>query len=242
MFMDEENIKKILSETELGYDRMADKFSQTRKFFWRGMEFIGDYAKDGDKILDFGCGNGRLLELFFSKTRFSEIPKTEFWEYFGVDVSQKLVDLAGDKYKADNIKFQKISSSSSLALPDDYFNAVYSIAVFHHFPKNHAEKMARELFRTTKPGGCIIITAWSLWQKKYLKNIWKNWLKKITGQSGLDWNDCFITFKNNQGETFQRYHHAFTKRELEILFEKAGFKTEKCQVIDGRNIVFVGRK
>jgi len=233
---------------------MADKFSETRKFFWRGMEFIRDYAKDGDKILDFGCGNGRLLELLTGKNT----------NYTGVDVSQKLIDIANDKYGADNIKFQKISSSGSLAFPDNYFNAIYSIAVFHHFPKVHAEKMAGELFRATKLGGHIVATVWNLWpastrrdhsstrldsarlarggQKKYFKNILKNWLDKMSGKSNLNWNDCYITFKNNQGETFYRYHHAFTKRELKKLFEEVGFKTEKCDLISGKNIIFIGKK
>lgn len=240
--MDNETTNKILQETETGYDLMADKFSETRKFFWRGLEFIGNYAKDGDKILDYGCGNGRLLELFLSKTRFSEIPRTEFWEYIGADVSQKLIDIASGKYGADNIEFQKISSSGSLALPDNYFNVVYSIAVFHHFPKEHAEKIARELFRATKLGGHIIVTVWNLWQRKYLKNILKNWMDKILGRSELNWNDCYITFKNNQDEIFQRYHHAFTKGELKRLFNQAGFKTEKCDLINGKNIIFIGKK
>lgn len=233
MFMDKKTIEKILNETESGYDLMADKFSETRKFFWRGMEFIGNYAKDGDRILDFGCGNGRLLKLFPDKKI----------DYTGVDISQKLVDLARNKYLEESRSFLKIDPSQpSLPFEDDFFNSVYSIAVFHHFSKEHAEKMARELYRVIKPGGYVIVTVWNLWQKQYLKNILKNWRDKILGRSDLDWNDCHITFKNNQGETFHRFHHAFMKRELGKIFEKAGFKTEKCNLINGKNIIFIGKK
>ena len=56
----------------------------------------------------------------------------------------------------------------------------------------------------------------------------------------LDWNDCYINFKDNQGNVFKRYHHAFTKRELKKLFQKAGFKMEK--IINNRNIIFIGKK
>jgi hypothetical protein len=51
-----------------------------------------------------------------------------------------------------------------------------------------------------------------------------------------------ISFTDNQGNKFQRFHHAFTKRELKRLFKDAGFKIERCEVIDGRNIVLIGKK
>ncbi len=260
---------------------MANKFSQTRKYFWRGLEFIADYAQDGGKILDFGCGNGRLLELFSGKNI----------DYTGVDISEKLVDIAKGKYPEMANSFQKISSSGSLShtniirmnynnvndnfqdygkkynrkeklvwgLPfsDNSFNAVYSIAVFHHFPsQKYREDVVRELYRITKKDGYIIITVWNLWpvsthgdhsstrgrQKKYIKNIVKNWFNKLTGKSSLDWNDCYISFSDNDGNKFQRFHHAFTKRELKKLFSEAGFKVEKCEVFNEKNILLIGKK
>lgn len=230
--MKNETVKKILQETEIGYDMMSQKFSETRKFFWRGMEFIGDYAKDGDNILDFGCGNGRLVELFSNKNI----------KYFGVDVSQKLIDIAKNKYPDEGLHFQKISGSDSLAFADNFFNSVYSIAVFHHLPKEQAKKMAQELFRITKSDGHIIITAWNLYQKNYIKNIFKNWLGKLVGESELDWKGCYISFKNNEGKIFQRYHHAYTKKELKNIFSRVGFIIEKCEMINKRNIVLIARK
>lgn len=214
---------------------MAEKFSQTRKFFWRGLEFIGDYAKDGDKVLDYGCGNGRLLEL---------IPRAKLSEYAGVDISSKLIDIAKSKYFSDNIKFSKINSSqASLPFQDNYFNAVYSIAVFHHLPSRELRKeIAKELHRVTKPGGRVIVTAWNLWQWKYLGNILQEYFHIFIYGSKLDWNDCYINFKNNQGEIFSRYHHAFTKRELKKLFSRAGFEIEKCDIINSRNIILIAKK
>ena len=221
---------------------MAEKFSETRKYFWRGLEFIADYAKNEDKILDFGCGNGRLLELFFGKN----------FDYTGVDISEKLIDIAKKKYPEKADDFQKISSSESLPFPDNSFNAIYSIAVFHHLPSEELRlKIAKELFRVLKPDGKIVITVWNLWQRKYIKNIIKNWLGKIFGSSTpivgvelprLDWNDCNITFKDNQGKVFNRFHHAFTKRELKKLFSEAGFQIEKCEIINRRNILLVAKK
>jgi len=231
--MNQKTVEKILQDTEQGYDIMAEKFSQTRKYFWRGLEFIADYAKNGNDVLDFGCGNGRLLELF---------PDRDI-NYLGTDVSEKLIRIAKERYPNEKYKFRKISGFGSLALPEDSFNSVFSVAVFHHLPSRELRlKIAKELFSTLKPGGAIVITVWNLWQKKYFKNILSNWIDKIFGKSDMGWNDCYVTFKNNQGEIFNRYHHALTLGELKYIFEEAGFAIEKCEIINKRNILLIGRK
>jgi len=259
--MNNETANKILTETEAGYDLISKKFSETRKHFWRGLEFIRDYTHENDNVLDYGCGNGRLLELLNSKNI----------NYWGLDVSEKLVEIAKNKYQVVEVTesdsdsesdsvgpcFAKINpSQTSLPSEDGFFNTIYSIAVFHHFPsKKYRQDVAKELYRTMKDGGYIVVTVWYLWpafsaswwirrgkQKKYFKNILHNWLSKLKGKSVLDWNDCYISFTNNEGEKIQRFHRAFTKRELKKLFENAGFRMEKCEVIDGRNILFVGKK
>lgn len=245
--MDQKIIEKILKDTELGYDLISDKFSQTRKFFWRGLEFIGDYAKKGDIVLDFGCGNGRLLEILDDNLK-----------YWGVDVSQKLIDIAQQKYlhpvkypqsrsaedgfnRASFIKISPIQET--LAFNDEFFNTIYSIAVFHHFPsKKYRQDWAKELYRVSRKSGRIIVTVWNLYQKNYFKNILKNWVNKLLGRSDLDWSDCYISFTDNAGNKFQRFHHAFTKSEFRNLFKKAGFKVERCEIINGRNILLVGKK
>jgi len=228
-------VKKILGETESGYDLISKKFSQTRKRFWGGLEFIKDYSKKGDRILDYGCGNGRLLELFCNTGN----------DYVGMDVSGKLIEFAKKQYAVcDRIGFLKLNPhQTSLSFPDNYFNSVYSIAVFHHIPSEELRlEIARELFRVTAKNGHIIITAWNLWQPKYRKNIFKNRVRKIFGMSDLDWSDCYISFTDNEGQKFNRFHHAFTVRDMKNLFEHAGFETEKCEVVEGRNVVFVGKK
>ncbi len=232
--MDKYEANKILQEIESGYNLMADKFSETRKYFWRGLEFIGDCVKGGDKVLDYGCGNGRLLDLLYEKNI----------SYTGIDISQKLINIARNKYKSENINFYKIDASqSSLPFESNYFNTIYSVAVLHHMPSEELRReITKELHRVLKPGGQIIITVWNLWQRKYLKNIFGNWLNKVVGKNNLDWNDCYIAFKNNKGEVFNRYHHAFTGDELINLFFKTGFFIERCEVIDKRNIILVGKK
>jgi ubiquinone/menaquinone biosynthesis C-methylase UbiE len=234
--MDFEKTNRILHDLESGYDQMSDKFSATRKFFWRDLEFIRGYIQEGDRVLDFGCGNGRMIEIL----------KDRKIQYNGVDVSQKLIDAAKMAYP--NYNFQKISGQDSLSFSDQYFNKIISIAVFHHFPPEYAQKIADDLFRVTAPGGTIIISVWNLWQRRFWKLIFdpeaiceKIWQKGK--YEGMGCGDIFIPFKDNdKTQFFDRYHHVYSKNELRKIFDRAGFLCREIRVPGGKNIIYIGQK
>lgn len=247
--MDQKLAQKIIEDTAKGYDLISEKFAQTRSHLWKDLEFVGSCCKRGDKVLDFGCGNGRLLDFLEKKDI----------EYVGVDISGKLLKEASNHFfNRPKVEFRKISGLGSLPLESNSFNVIYAVAVFHHLPgKEMRKKMAEELYRILKPEGTIVISVWNLWpastrrddcsstrggQRKYLKYIIKNWFNKLIGKSFLDWNDCYINFQDNRGNKFERFHHAFTKRELAELFSQAGFSIGKCDTINRKNIVLVGSK
>lgn len=240
--MENEAVKKILFDLEAGYDSIAGKFSSTRAFMWRDLEFAKDLVKQDDRVLDFGCGNGRLAGLIFGKLgREGRLGKSG--EYVGVDVSQKLVDIANQRYHSEKTEFIKIEhtrsahksdkaeSKNRLPFEDNYFDAVFSIAVFHHFPsREYTQEIIQELSRVLKPGGKIVITVWNLWQKQYLK-----YHKK----SKKDWLDAEIPFKSGE-KVFKRYHHPFKTEELKKLLQKSGFNVQSCR--ENYNIICIASK
>lgn len=223
--MDQKDIEKILLELESGYDLISDKFSATRSFFWPDLDFLRSYVENNDRILDFGCGNGRLLALL----------KDRPIEYKGVDISDKLIRLAKKKYSEESNNFLKVSSQGTLPFPDDFFNKVFSIAVFHHFPPSYAEQVARELYRVTLPGGMVIVTVWNLWRREKLKYIVKSFFD-------LNFKNVRIPFKDNQGNVFYRYHRTYTRFDLSGIFRKAGFKDIEVVVINKKNILLTAKK
>lgn len=184
--------KKILFDLEAGYDKIAEKFSQTRNFFWRDFEFLEKYVEEKDYVLDFGCGNGRLAKFLENKKI----------NYFGVDVSQNLVNIAKKKYP-EKI-FSKINRQDSLSFNDIFFNKIFAIAVFHHFPPEAAFFWVKELKRVLVRGGTIVITVWNLRQEEYFNSRKKIMAKpcifllKITKGMFLKDIIIFIHWKNFQ--------------------------------------------
>ncbi len=221
----------IIKSVITGYDKIALKFHHTRLSFFRDLRFVKNYVSKDSSVLDFGCGNGRLAEFL----------EGEYKEYLGLDVSKNLIKIAKEKHQNEKTKFQKIRPFEKLSPFYESFDIAFSIAVFHHFPENrYRMERAREILRTLRPGGLIIVSVWNLWQRKYYKEILKEIFKKIAGSSNLGWGDLTVSFKENSF-VFKRYHHAYTKRSLERLFIKAGFKTVKT-INTGRNLVYIGQK
>jgi len=228
--MNKKNDEIILSDLEKGYNLIADKFSSTRAFMWRDLGFLKNMVKPGDSVLDFGCGNGRLAGFI----------ENNYQKFIGVDISQKLVDLAKQRYHSEKTEFIKIDPNlNKLPFKDNSFDIVFSIAVFHHFPsKKYTLEIAKELCRVLKPGGKIIITVWNLWQKQFLRFGLKNLKRSNLGKKS-GWGGFYIPFKSGE-KTFQRYHHPFRAGELEELFQEAGFRKLKTKT--GYNLLYIGEK
>ncbi|MEK7627570.1 MAG: methyltransferase domain-containing protein [Patescibacteria group bacterium] len=212
--------KKILEDTRRNYNLIADDFSRTRRNLWPELSFLKEYIKNGDKILDLGCGNGRLVELL----------KDRDIEYTGVDNSERLIELARYKYSADKIKFI-VTDGFNLPFPDNYFDKIFSVAVLHHIPSRELRlKFLSEMRRVLKKDGIAVFMVWNLWQRKGIKFQIKYFLLKILGLSRLDFKDVLMPYKVKNARIL-RYYHAFTKKELSNLFLKAGFAVDKAGLL-----------
>jgi len=209
--MDREYAKYLLEKTRQDYNLIAEDFSRTRWNIWAEFNIFKEYVKDGDKILDVGCGNGRLLELF----------KDKDINYTGVDASEKLVDLARKKYPDNNFM---VADNLNLPFPDDNFDKVFSVAVLHTIPSEELRKKAiSELKRVLKPGGLLIATVWDMWRKDTFPKLLKYSFLKLIGKSKLDFGDAFVPWADKA----ERYYHFFTKKELQSLAEESGLSIIK---------------
>jgi ubiquinone/menaquinone biosynthesis C-methylase UbiE len=101
------------------------------------------------RVLEVACGTARggaqLLEA---------LPHAS---YTGVDLSPYYIDVARERLSARAHVELVVANAEALPLPDQSFDAVFSIYLFHELPRNARRKVWSEMRRVLKPGGCLVI-------------------------------------------------------------------------------------
>ncbi len=106
----------------------------------------------GWRVLDFGCGLGRVLRHFGERAAAGG-----GWELHGCDV-----DVATLEWSRRAFPFARFAASGTeppLPYPDARFDAVYAVSVFTHFDADGQRRWAAELARVLASGGLAVITA-----------------------------------------------------------------------------------
>jgi tRNA (uracil-5-)-methyltransferase TRM9 len=210
--MKPETAKSYLQQTRLAYNAVADDFSRTRARPWPALDVFNDYIKEGDRVLDIGCGNGRLLTVIGGKKI----------DYLGIDNSEPLIEIARHNYPK---RAFQVGDLIKLELDNQAFDIVLLVAVLHHIPSVELRRQALgQIHQVLKPGGYLLMTNWNLWHPNFWRYHLKYTFQRITGKQDLDPGDILRPW-GNTGE--YRYFHTFTKNELLKMADKSGFKVEK---------------
>lgn len=218
----------IIKKNEESYNTIARFFSQTRGYTWPEIEDYASLLKDGQTIVDIGCGNGRMSTLFNLDTV----------NYIGVDSSVGLLKEAQKLYP--RAKFQK---GNILDFPDisQKISMIWCIAVLNHIPSRELQIEAlKGLYDNLDRGGYLVLTNWNLWQlrlnKKSLFSFLKDRLllrskrfeqKYHVSKKGLGVKDVITVWRSNDVEA-PLYYYAFTRPELIMLCKKVGFNVKEA--------------
>ena len=225
--MDKQTQQNLLELVKENYEEIAVSFNSARtKYIWPELVKLTAPVRDSERILDVGCGNGRLLQALGGKSI----------EYLGIDDSAGLLETAKNNWKlsaslkSGDWRFINGNIFQLNKIPEKDFDYVFCVAVLHHLPGEDLRVEAlKQMKEKMKSGGKIIITVWNLWdQKKFSRLITKYFFLKIIGRNKMDFGDIIFNWKNGQGRAVsRRYYHALTKRELKKTIMKAGLKIEK---------------
>ncbi len=228
--MKEEYAKYLLDKTKSDYNLISEDFSRTRKKEWEELKPILDrFVKKGDRVLDLGSGNGRYYNYFKEKET----------KYVGIDNSERLVEIARKKYLFADFR---LGDGLNLPFPDNSFDKVVSVAVFHHVPsENFRLRFLKEINRVLKKEGKLILTVWKFHREREKKLLFKSNLLRLLRISKMDKGDIFNPWEKKT----KRYYHSFSEKELINITKKAGFKKEEIGIIENekgnrKNIYFIG--
>ncbi|MCZ7398646.1 MAG: methyltransferase domain-containing protein [Candidatus Methanoperedens sp.] len=159
--------------------------------------------KEGDRVLDIGCGTGRLV-------RYVSNVVGSNGKVVGIDPLPLRIDIARQKIKGENISFE-VGVSEDLGLFEgSSFDLIYLNAVFHWVVNKEAT--LTEIYRVLKPGGRIGINTQARESPGCLK---------LTTDSVLSRQPYAKAVVSSEDPMIK---HAVTSPELKRLLEVSGFR------------------
>lgn len=219
--MNKNNPQKIIEKNRDDYNLIATEWNLSRNKASKLKTNLIFNIEPKNKVLDIGCGNALMLSPVLKKGAY----------YFGLDISEKLIEIATKKY-AKEIKKKEANfftgQATKLPFKNKEFDFVISFATLHHIPsKELQEKFFREIKRVSKPNAKVKIIVWNLYSE------WTNKRFDIENKlKGKKSGEVFIPWKATQGKIINRFIYQFSKEELLSLAKNAGFKNIKIDLFN----------
>ncbi|HAH22451.1 MAG TPA: class I SAM-dependent methyltransferase [Prolixibacteraceae bacterium] len=137
------------------------------------------------KILDWGCGPGRVIR---------HLPTVigNGCEYFGTDYNRQSIDWCS--MNLPGITFNGNSLEAKLPYGDNYFDVIYGISIFTHLSEQMHHDWYNELFRVLSSGGIL-----------YLTTQGDNFKVKLTEPELLKYNNGHLVIRGNVKEGHRTY-------------------------------------
>lgn len=231
----------IISHTKDDYNKIAEFFAKSRSDERELLQFSA-LLTSGQHVLDWGCGNGRLIRLL----------RERGIRYTGVDQSEEMIRIASEEFQAERaagwVSFQVIPGLPPWPFPSATFDGIFAIASFHHLPtKQQRLAVVKEMARLLKDGGYVVLMTWNLmsdWANEHKAlGIWQ-----AADEAGAYW----IPWKSSDGTILaERYYHHLEPNDVEEALLNAGLQLTACywssesrETVqhEGKNLVCIARK
>jgi len=130
-----------------GYELTMGRWS--RRLAGVFLEFVG--IRDGERILDVGCGTGNLAAAILQASRPAEVD--------GVDGSPEYVAHARSRHTDPRLRFS-VGDACALEFPDGSFDRVLSLLMLHFVTR--PQDAVTEMRRVAKPGAVVGAAVWDV--------------------------------------------------------------------------------
>ena len=229
--MDEGTAERLLALNREFYRAFAHAFAASRSRSDPALVCILPYIPQAARVLDLGCGNGRLALLLDG-----ERPGAT---YLGLDVVPELIALA----RAQLGRLANISAAFRVvdlarpgwggALAGARLDRVVALAVLHHIPgRDRRGLLLREMAQVLKPGGSLIVSTWQFLDDERLRRKVVDWAEVGIAQEVLEPGDYLLDWK--RGGRGLRYCHLVDRTELERLAVESGLRVRETFRAGGR--------
>ena len=136
------------------YDDILPRVPEYQMMVKNIVEYAG--VKDGDTVLDIGCGTGFLSLKFVDAVE---------CKLTAIDLSEEMLAVFRDKLNRMNDKGYdfldlielKPGNAVNLPFKDETFDIVASSAVMHHVTPGEKPTALKEIYRVLKPGGKFLL-------------------------------------------------------------------------------------
>ena len=229
--MDEETVERLLTLNREFYATFARPFAGSRPVSDPALTCILPHIPQCARVLDVGCGNGRLATLLDR-----ERPGAT---YLGVDAVPELVELA----HAQASQITTIAAEFRVAdvarpgwggaLPGVPFDCAVALAVLHHIPGFDLRVgVLREIASTLKPDGRLILSTWQFLGSARMRRKIVDWAEADIPEKSLEPGDYLLDWKR-EGRGL-RYCHLVDETEVERLAAGSGFCVRETFRAGGR--------
>lgn len=155
-------------DTVRGFGKEWSAFTQSqmadaeRLELFNGYFSLIDWTRRPRHAMDFGCGSGRWSVMV--------APLVD--QLLAVDASPDALRVAQTNVRAANVTFQQ-ATPDALAVPDSYFDLIFSLGVLHHVPDT--EGAIRSLSRKLGSGGTLLLYLYYAFDNRplWFRALWK---------------------------------------------------------------------
>ncbi len=237
--MDKETTERLLALNREFYATFARPFAASRPVSDPGLVCILPYIPQRARVLDVGCGNGRLAFLLDR-----ERPGVT---YLGVDAVPELVEVAraqADQLMAISAEFciadvarpgwgGALPGASPSTLLRTCFDCVVALAVLHHIPGFDLRvRVLRDIASVLEPSGCLILSTWQFLRSARMRRKIVDWAEVCIPEEALEPGDYLLDWKR-EGRGL-RYCHLVDEVEVERLAAESGFRVRETFRAGGR--------
>ncbi|HHY42455.1 MAG TPA: methyltransferase domain-containing protein [Thermoanaerobacterales bacterium] len=131
------------------FNKLADKWDEICFHDPAKLKAIVKMAgiSEGQKVLDVGTGTGVMLPFIHELVG-------EKGEIAAIDIAEKMLEVAKQKYHFDNIRFI-LGDIATTLLPENYYDLIMCYSVFPHFKDKPG--IVALMARLLKPKGRLVI-------------------------------------------------------------------------------------